>query len=239
MPEMDTARGIIVADELPPFPEPTTTTAAREQPAPAASVTGTPEPAAFVTGTVTEAYTDDVGSGGRETFSDDVRGFEVTGGGVDLMRQVVEWSDPRLPTDLWLALDYTLIRDGADGSGGALNNATRSVLEDEAGRWGGTGRYVMDADQAFSFYELTGEAAYEGLHALMHGAPVADAQGPWDMAYAGYIFEAELTPFPTSLSRSRPRACGCIRARWSRPPSSSPIAPPRLPAACSRAENRQ
>ena len=43
---------------------------------------------------------------------------------------------------------------------------------------------------------LDGEDAYEGLYALLHGVTPADAEGPWDLAYEGYIFEAELTPFP-------------------------------------------
>lgn len=155
-----------------------------------------PAPVTSVTGTVAEAYTYDADSGGRDTFSYDTRGYGVTGGGLDLMRQVVEWSDPRLLTDLWLTLDHTLIRSAADEHDGAMNTASRSLLEDEAGRWRGTGRFVMDADERYSFHVLTGEGAYEGLHALLHGVTPAHAQGFWDLAYEGYIFEAELTPFP-------------------------------------------
>ncbi len=165
---------------------PATTTAQEAEPA----------PVTFITGTVAEAYTHDADSGGRDTFSYDSRGYEVAGGSLDLMRQVVEWSDPRLPADLWLTLDHTLIRTGADGLDGAINTATRSLLEDEEGRWRGTGRFVMDADERYSFYVLTGEGAYEGLSALLRGMTPADAQGFWDLAYEGYIFEAELTPFP-------------------------------------------
>ena len=50
---------------------------------------------------------------------------------------------------------------------------------------------------------LTGEGAYDGLSALLRGVAPDDeeagllhAHAPWDMAYEGYIFEAELTPFP-------------------------------------------
>ena len=53
-----------------------------------------------------------------------------------------------------------------------------------------------DADERHSFYVLTGEGAYEGLSALLRGMTPADAQGFWDLAYEGYILEAELTPFP-------------------------------------------
>ena len=159
--------------------------AAQEEPAPVTSVTGT----------VLEVY--------GHTFSEanlpsDVRGYEVTVGTSQpaLMRQVVEWSDPRLPSDLWLTLDYTLIWKPSDVLDGAMNTVSRSLLEDEQGRWRGTGRWVNGGGERFSFYVLIGEGAYEGLYALLHGVTPADAEGPWDLAYEGYIFEAEMLPFP-------------------------------------------
>ena len=45
-------------------------------------------------------------------------------------------------------------------------------------------------------YVLTGEGAYEGLYALLHGVTPADAEAPWDLAYEGHIFEAEMLSFP-------------------------------------------
>jgi hypothetical protein len=159
--------------------------AAQEEPAPVTSVTGT----------VLEVY--------GHTFSEanlpsDVRGYEVTVGTSQpaLMRQVVEWSDPRLPSDLWLTLDYTLIWKPSDVLDGAMNTVSRSLLEDEQGRWRGTGRWVNGGGERFSFYALIGEGAYEGLYALLHGVTPAGAEGPWDLAYEGYIFEAEMLPFP-------------------------------------------
>ena len=120
------------------------------------------------------------------------------------LRQVVEWSDPRLPTDLWLALGYTLISSGEDEPDGAMNTAWLSLLEDEEGRWRGTGRSIQGgADEKYSLHALTGEGAYEGLSALLRGMPPDDmeagllhAHAPWDMAYEGYIYEAELSPLP-------------------------------------------
>lgn len=154
-----------------------------------------PAPVASVTGTVIEVY--------GHSFSEanvpaDVRGYEVTVGTRQpaLMRQVVEWSDPRLPSDLWLTLDYTLIWRPSDVLDGAMNTVSRSLLEDERGRWRGTGRWVNDGQERFSFYVLTGEEGYQGLYALLHGVTPADAEGPWDLAYEGYIFEAEMLPFP-------------------------------------------
>jgi hypothetical protein len=164
-----------------------------------------PTPVTFVTGTVAEAYGYDVY---REEEGDpssyDIRGYEVMTELGGPMRQVVEWSDPRLPPDLWLTLGYTLISTGEDEFDGAMNAAWQSLLEDEQGRWRGTGRTVQGGpDEKYSLYVLTGEGAYEGLSALLQGttpddveASLLHAHAPWDMAYEGYIFETELTPFP-------------------------------------------
>jgi hypothetical protein len=154
-----------------------------------------PAPVTLVTGTVAEVY----GSGTTEAnLPSNVRGYEVTVGTSQpaLMRQVVEWSDARLPSDLWLTLDYTLIWNPGDVLDGALNTVSRSLLEDEQGRWRGTGRWVNGGGERYSFYVLVGEGAYDGLYALLHGVTPADAEGPWDLAYEGYIFEAEMLPFP-------------------------------------------
>jgi hypothetical protein len=120
-----------------------------------------------------------------------------------LIREVVEWSDPRLPTDLWLTLGYTLVSTGEDEFDGAMNMAWRGLLEDDEGSWRVTGRSVQDPEEKYSLYVLTGEGAYEGLSALLRGTSPQDMEadllhthGPWDMAYEGYIFEAGLTPFP-------------------------------------------
>ena len=165
-----------------------------------------PTPIALVTGAVTEVYPyefTEEDDGGLSL--DDIRGYEVVTQTSGPMRQVVEWSDPRLPTDLWLSLGYTRILqgEGQPEPVGAMNIAWQSLLEDEQGRWRGTGRSVLDADEKYSLYVLTGEGAYDGLSALLRGVAPDDeeagllhAHAPWDMAYEGYIFEAELTPMP-------------------------------------------
>jgi hypothetical protein len=153
---------------------------------------GEPTPIAFVTGTVTEVYPyefTEEDDGGLST--DDIRGYEVMTQTSGPTRQVVEWSDPRLPTDLWLSFGYTRIGQGEDQpeSVRAMNLASQSLLEDEQGRWRGTGRTVMDADEKYSLYALTGEGAYEGFSALLRGVAPDDeeaaywhAHAPWDMA---------------------------------------------------------
>jgi hypothetical protein len=162
-----------------------------------------PTPITFVTGTVAEVYGYDVDDEAEgDLSSHDIRGYEVMTQSGGPLRQVVEWSDPRLPTDLWLAVGYTLIAIEV-GIDGAMNAAWQSLLEDQEGRWRGTGRSVQGADQKYSLYVLTGEGAYDGLSVLLRGtipddeeAGLLHAHAPWDMAYEGYIFEAELSPLP-------------------------------------------
>ena len=164
-----------------------------------------PTPITFVTGMVTELNQYEFSEEDDGDLSvADIRGYEVMTQSAPL-GQVVEWSDPRLPTDLWLSLGYTSISQGEDQPEpvGAMNIAWQSLLEDEQGRWRGTGRSVMDTDEKYSLYVLTGEGAYDGLSALLRGVAPDDeeagllhAHAPWDMAYEGYIFEAELTPMP-------------------------------------------
>ena len=164
-----------------------------------------PSPLTFVTGTVAEVYGYDDAAGASDLASRDLRGHEVTTQSGAPIREVVAWSDPRLPADLWLSIGYTLVSQGVDQwqSGGAMNAAWQTQLEDEQGSWRGTGRSVQAADEKYSLYALTGEGGYEGLSALLRGtapddveAGLVHANGPWDMAYEGYIFEADLTSFP-------------------------------------------
>lgn len=159
-----------------------------------------PAPLTSVTGTVAEVHGYDEGA--TEPASHELRGYEVMTQSA-LIREVVEWSDPRLPADLWLMLDYTLISTGEDEFDGAMNMAWQSLLEDEEGRWRGTGRSVQNGDEKYSLHALSGEGAYEGLSAVLRGTTPDDveagllhAHAPWDMAYEGHIFEAGLTPFP-------------------------------------------
>jgi len=69
----------------------------------------------------------------------------------------------------------------------------------EHSRVSGSGRVKGGSDGPSAsrvIYVLTGEGAYEGLYALLHGVTPADAEAPWDLAYEGHIFEAEMLSFP-------------------------------------------
>jgi hypothetical protein len=152
-----------------------------------------PAPVTFVTGTVIEQsnHQDDT-EPDPPTY---VRGFEIIAQrSAGLIEQSVDWSDPRLPSEHWLQVSYQMVYDW-DEEEGAVTTTTSHLMEDDAGGWTGSGRFVEDGDQ-YSFYALTGNGEYEGLYALLRGAPGVDSHGPWDIAYEGYIFEAEMLPFP-------------------------------------------
>jgi len=150
-------------------------------------------PAAFVTGTA--------GEGGSATEDE----------GTVVYEQVVDWSDPRLPSTL--RVNATWYVYGAVPAG--LEDQEPDVIDDDVvmvtemnvlldgteGSWRGIGRAIeqgaeTDPDRRYSTYVLSGEGAYEGLHALLRGAPGHDADGPWDERYEGWIIEAEVPSLP-------------------------------------------
>ena len=121
-------------------------------------------------------------------------GYHIDIGGPQLIEQTVAWSDPRLPAKQWVTLDYRNYSELASGAA-TVTTITTHLLEDESGRWTGQGRFVGDEDERFSFYTLSGEGSYEGLHALLRGVPEAE-HALADLGFEGYIFEGELPGFP-------------------------------------------
>lgn len=151
-------------------------------------------PAEFVTGTVTDdAATEDEG---RATWE-----------------QTVEWSDPRLPPTLKVEATWYIYGDvpvdleeeevELEVIEDALVMVTEMsvLLDGSEGSWRGTGRAVEqgagpDPERHYSYYVLEGDGVYEGMHALLRGAPGHDANGPWDEEYEGWIVESEVPPLP-------------------------------------------
>jgi hypothetical protein len=149
-------------------------------------------PAAFVTGTVTD-----------DTAIEDE--------GRVMWEQTVEWSDPRLPPTLNAEGAWYIYGDVPAG----LEEEDIEAIEDylvmvtevdllldgSEGSWRGTGRALeqgaeSDPDRHYSYYVLEGDGAYDGMHALLRGAPDHDADGPWDEQYEGWIIESELPLLP-------------------------------------------
>ena len=149
-------------------------------------------PATFVTGTA--------GEGGIATEDE----------GQVVYEQIVDWSDPRLPSTLRVNATWYVYGDVSAGIEGQDPEALADVvmvvemnclLDGPEGSWRGTGRGIeqgaeTDADKRYSYYVLTGDGAYEGMHALLRGAPGHDANGPWDEQYEGWIIESEVPPLP-------------------------------------------
>ena len=166
------------------------TTGEVEEPSPIVAVTGTMLEGIVHNEVLYDEYVE-------EEVPDDTRGYDTRFGGPQLIELLVEWSGPRLPARQWMTLGYHSISERTEGlDDGAMTTVTTHLLEDETGRWTGQGRVMFDADERFSFYTLTGEGAYEGLYALLHGVPDAERDGPWDSVFEGFIFEGELPSFP-------------------------------------------
>lgn len=98
-----------------------------------------------------------------------------------------EWSDPRLPSETAMVENYDIYQKD-DGTQVVGLSAIR--LDGPHGSWTGTATslYSMSDGTGSGFVVLTGEGAYEGLFAVLHGEP----PGGWD----GYIFEGQMPPMP-------------------------------------------
>ena len=159
---------------------------------------------------VVAAQADDDGSvsvthvTGQQTDAREVGfgGYAEVGGvtqGRDLVYEdTLEWSDPRLPSAMWITenLDMHDLGDGRE----AWFWVGSIRLEDEQGAWAGEeyGMGEFTGDRPIlqpRIMMLRGEGAYEGLTAVL--------QRRWDpedvtyhAAVDGYIFEGDLPPMP-------------------------------------------
>ncbi|MEX1334028.1 MAG: hypothetical protein AB1Z66_01870 [Candidatus Limnocylindrales bacterium] len=157
---------------------------------PAATVLGQVEEhtsSTYVTGTAVEQIAFD----GAESVSHEGSVMHEQG---HRLEQRVDWSDPRLPAEHWIRLDLMIYDE--DAPDGVMTVQTSHLLTDSEGTWRGTGRAFETETDRYSYYELVGEGAYDGLHALLRGTPGQDMHGPWDVEYDGWIFEGALTEFP-------------------------------------------
>jgi hypothetical protein len=110
----------------------------------------------------------------------------------------IDWSDPRLPSEMVsrMNVDTYLAEDDI-----VQTFAETYRLEGSEGVWTGTGRALAmeHGHEADWLMVLTGEGAYEGMHALLRGEPGHDANGPWDERYEGWIIEGEVPPLPDPI----------------------------------------
>jgi hypothetical protein len=146
-----------------------------------------------VTGTVTGSWGFSAGSG-NTAHTEGLEDGVLTGRGY-VEHQEIAWSDPRLPSDHWIRMDYAI--HGSDRPDLVMTVTTSHLLLGEEGSWRGTGRAVeRGTDERYATYELVGDGAYEGLYLILQKPPGPDTPGPWDLAYEGLIFEGALPAFP-------------------------------------------
>ena len=112
-------------------------------------------------------------------------------------RQVIEWSDPRLPAIKSTVLNY--VEYGLEHAHVAVFTGAH-LLEDDNGSWIGTTTGVAYADGSIDGQDiLVGRGAYEGLYAVIHGrAESAPAQGGVTM-WRGMIVAGSPPPTPPPL----------------------------------------
>jgi hypothetical protein len=112
-------------------------------------------------------------------------------------RQVIEWSDPRLPAIKTTVLNYTEF--GQEDAHVAVFTGAH-LLEDAEGSWIGTTTGVAYADGSIDGQDiLVGRGAYEGLYAIIHGrAESAPASGGITL-WRGMILAGSPPPTPSPL----------------------------------------
>jgi hypothetical protein len=129
-------------------------------------------------------------AGHEQTIEDGV----LTGRGY-VEHQEIAWSDPRLPSDHWIRMDYAI--HGSDRPDLVSTVTSSHLLLGDEGSWRGTGRAIVwGEDERSATYELVGEGAYEGLYLLLRKGPEPYSPFPFDLAYEGFIFEGTPPAFP-------------------------------------------
>ena len=115
--------------------------------------------------------------------------------------ETIEWSDPRLPSELQGVMNFVQYPHTEVPRGTAVSGTT--LLEGPEGYWTGEFTLFCDADsECNGMNTLTGHGAYEGLFAVMRAFD--DIEGPeWgDWVYEGLIFEGEMPPMPDPIEAS-------------------------------------
>ena len=109
----------------------------------------------------------------------------------------VEWSDPRLPSDVLNVLNFDM---HVIGHFQDLPVTGAVLLQGPDGYWTGSLTGFCDPQETCHVMEtLTGHGAYEGLFATILGG---DAEAGAQYLYEGMIFEGEMPPMPDPLEPS-------------------------------------
>jgi hypothetical protein len=112
--------------------------------------------------------------------------------------EIVEWSDPRLPTDKLNVLNFDMYDIGEFRQ---TPISGTMLLEDQDGYWTGTFTSFCDADgECHGMNVLTGHGDHEGLFAVFRASPPRDPETEEHLVlYEGLIFEGEMPPMPDAI----------------------------------------
>ena len=120
-------------------------------------------------------------------------------GGVGHMRthkflEVIEWSDPRLPSDNYVVTNFDMYDIGQLRE---MPYTGTDLLVGEDGYWTGTFTGFCDEQgHCYGMDMLTGHGAYESLFATLLAFPPEDAESDRDTRWEGLIYEGEMPPMP-------------------------------------------
>ena len=115
------------------------------------------------------------------------------------VREAVEWSDPRLPSEKQNVVNFDMFEIG-EFRQTAMTGTT--LLEGPDGYW--AGEFTVYCDTVGDCYGtniLTGHGAYEGLFAIFRSTP-SDPGGRGQGFFDGLIFEGEMPPMPDPIEPS-------------------------------------
>jgi hypothetical protein len=137
-------------------------------------------PVTHVTGTIVDTFYDD-STGELTSAPGDINHMS----GATYV-ETNEWSDPRLPAEKRMVLDFTTY----PYEGGRLMVTRTSIRMDGAdGSWVGTGVGLSRPDGSSQGQDvLVGEGGYEGLFAVLNCGTATGCDG--------YIFEGQMPPPP-------------------------------------------
>ena len=105
--------------------------------------------------------------------------------------ETIEWSDPRLPSELQIVQNLDV-----PGQEAVVTGAT--LLEGPEGYW--TGEFTAYCDpesECHGMNTITGHVAYEGLFAVFRGFYAGGPGSDW--VFDGVIYEGETLPIPDAL----------------------------------------
>jgi hypothetical protein len=111
----------------------------------------------------------------------------------------VEWSDPRLPSQVQSVMNFEAYGSEVDGDVGAVVGSSMWLLEGPDGYWSGPWTGWCDEQLCHGAVVLTGHGAYEGLYAVLTEQPQEDAAGIVKQVYEGAILAGAMPPIPEPL----------------------------------------